>query len=159
MGDDVFFSGTVGTALQGYFYGIPALAVSVAGFENINFGTAARLVGMLADEIRTTNQSSRLLLNVNLPNLLEEEIDGLEVTSLARRNYSDKIEPGHDGKRNYYWITKGKSEWYLEPGTDAWALKQNRISITALPNDSNGSSYNFIKDRISTLSPKLLGER
>ena len=159
LGDDVFISGTVGAALQGYFYGIPALAVSVGGFENLNFGIAARLASMLADEIRITNKYGRLLLNVNVPNLPEEKIDGLEVTRLARREYSDKIEPGHDGKRNYYWITRGKSEWDLEPGTDAWALKQNRISITALPNDSDGPSYNFIKDRVSILSRKLLGER
>jgi 5'-nucleotidase len=114
---------------------------------------------MLADDIRNENESRRLLLNVNVPNVPAEEIEGLEVTGLARRSYSDKLEPGHDGKRNYYWITRGKSEWNLEPGTDAWALKQNRISITSLPNDSAGASYDFIKDRVSILSRKLLGER
>jgi len=159
LGDDVFISGTVGAALQGYFYGIPAVAVSVGGFENLNFGIAARLACILADEIRTGNQSRRLLLNVNVPNLAEEKIDGLDVTTLARRNYSDNIEPGHDGKRNYYWITRGKSDWYLEPGTDAWALKQNRISITSLPNDSEGASFRFIKERALGVSRRLLGER
>lgn len=159
LGDDVFISGTVGAALQGYFYGIPAIAVSIGGFQNLNFGVAARLARMLADEIKTRNQSGRLLLNVNVPNVSEEKIDGMEVTRLGRRNYSDKIEPGHDGKRDYYWITRGKSEWDLEPGTDAWALRQNLISLTSLPNDSDGDSYHFLKERVSGLSQRLLGER
>ena len=158
LGDDVFISGTVGAALQGYFYGIPAIAVSVGGFEDVNFNVAARLARMLADEIKGRNQSRRLLLNVNVPNLPEDKIDGLDVTRLARRNYSDNIEPGHDGKRNYYWITRGKSDWYPEPGTDAWALKRNRISITSLPNDSDGASYRFISERASGLFQRLLVE-
>jgi len=156
LGDDVFISGTVGAALQGYFYGIPAFAISVGGFENLDFGVAARLARLLAAEIKDKNQSRRLLLNVNVPHLAQDRIEGLNVTRLARRDYADKIEPGHDGKRHYYWITRGKSEWYLEQDTDAWALKQNRISITSLPNDSDGASFRFIKEQAAGLFQRLL---
>ena len=159
LGDDVFISGTVGAALQGYFYGIPAFAISVGGFENLDFEVAARLAKLLAHEVKTKNQSRRLLLNVNVPNISQDKIEGLDVTRLARRDYMDKIEPGHDGKRHYYWITRGKSEWHLEPGTDAWALKQNRISITSLPNDSDGASFRFIKEEAHGLFQKLLNGR
>jgi 5'-nucleotidase len=159
LGDDVFISGTVGAALQGYFYGIPAFAISVGGFENLDFGIAARLAKLLAHAVKAKNQSRRLLLNVNVPNVSQGKIVGLDVTRLARRDYMDKIEPGHDGKRNYYWITRGKSEWYLESGTDAWALKQNRISITSLPNDSDGASFHFIKEQAPGLFRKLLDGR
>ena len=158
LGDDVFISGTVGAALQGYFYGIPSIAVSVAAFRDINFDVAARLVRFLTEEVREKKAPARLLLNINVPNLSQENIEGIEVTSLGRREYSDNVEPGHDGKRNYYWVSRGVSEWHMIPGTDTWALKQNRISITTLPNDAGGSAYSFIKGLVPDLYRKLLGE-
>ncbi len=157
LGDDVFISGTVGAALQGSFYGIPSIAISVGAFKDLNFDVAARIARLLAIEIHDKRLPTRLLLNVNLPNLPQERINGIEVTKLGRREYSDGVEPGHDGKRNYYWISRGVSEWHSIPGTDAWALKQNRISITTLPNDSGGSGHNFVKNLVPELQNKLLG--
>ena len=157
LGDDVFISGTVGAALQGYVYGIPSIAVSVGAFKDIHFDVAARLAKILAEEVRDKKAPARMLLNVNVPNLSQENIEGIEVTSLGRREYSDNVEPGHDGKRNYYWINRGVSEWRMIPGTDTWALKQNRISITTLPNDAGGAAHSFVKGLVSDLYRKLLG--
>lgn len=156
LGDDVFISGTVGAALQGYFYGIPSIAVSVGAFRDVNFDVAARIAMLLAEEVRDKKAPARLLLNVNVPNLPQEKIEGIEVTGLGRREYSDDVEPGHDGKRNYYWINRGVSEWQMIQGTDSWALKHNRISITSLPNDSGGSANSFVKGLVPYLSRKLL---
>jgi 5'-nucleotidase len=72
---------------------------------------------------------------VNLPNLPLEQIQGVEVTRLGERRYSDGIETGHDGKRHYYWIVRGVAEWEVEQGSDIWALEQNKISITPYPAD------------------------
>lgn len=156
LGDDVFISGTVGAAFQGHFYGIPSIAISVAAFESLHFDVAAELAKFLAGEVADNNLSGKLLLNVNIPNLPREKIEGIEVTSLGEREYSDSIEPGHDGKRQYYWITRGKPEWHSAPGTDAWALKQNRISITPLPNDTDGSSRHFLTGLAPDLFRRLL---
>lgn len=156
LGDDVFISGTVGAALQGYFYGIPSIAVSVGAFKDVDFDVAARMTRLLAGEIRDKSLPSRLLLNVNIPNLPTEKIEGVEITRLGQREYSDNVEPGHDGKRHYYWISRGASEWHTAPGTDAWALKQNKVSITTLPNDANGSGHNFLKDKAPELYRRLL---
>ncbi|MEE8473496.1 MAG: 5'/3'-nucleotidase SurE, partial [Dehalococcoidia bacterium] len=46
LGNDIFISGTVGGALQGYFYGITSLAIGVAALEDHRFGPAARLAGL-----------------------------------------------------------------------------------------------------------------
>ena len=156
LGDDVFISGTVGAAFQGHFYGIPAVAVSVAAFESLHFDVAAELAKLLAGEITDKNRFGKLLLNVNIPNLPREKIEGIEITSLGEREYADSIEPGHDGKRQYYWITRGKPEWDSAPGTDAWALKQKRVSITPLPNDTDGSSRRFLTSLAPDLFRKLL---
>ena len=48
-----------------------------------------------------------MLLNINLPNLPLDEIEGGEITKLASRSYNDHTKEGHDGKRKYYWIVRG----------------------------------------------------
>ena len=156
LGDDVFVSGTVGAALQGYFYGIPAIAFSIAAHGSLHFDAAARLARLLASEITNRGSTQKLVLNVNLPNLPLEKIEGIEITNLGEREYTDEIETGHDGKRQYYWIKRGEPEWHAVPGTDVWALEQNRISITPLPNNSASSSHHFLKSQAPDLFRRLL---
>ncbi len=156
LGNDVFISGTVGAALQGYFYGIPAIAISVAAFEGFHFDVAARLARLLASGIGDGALTQKLLLNVNLPNLPREKIEGIEITKLGERKYADRIEQRHDGRRQYYWIVHGESQWNISPGSDIWALKQNRISITPLPNNPDSSNRHFLNGLALKLSQELL---
>jgi broad specificity polyphosphatase/5'/3'-nucleotidase SurE len=64
----------------------------------------------------------KFLLNINLPNLPLEKITGIEITRLGERSYMDNIKAGHDGKRKYYWIVRGKPDWKEVEGTDISAL-------------------------------------
>ncbi len=159
LGDDVFISGTVGAALQGYFYGIPAIALSMAAFGSLHFEIGARLAKLMVKEIVDKGLSQRVLLNVNLPNLPLEKLGGIEITRLGEREYADRIEPGHDGKRQYHWIMRGKSEWQSTSGTDIWAVEQNKISVTPLFGNPNGSSHEFLKSLPPKLFRKLLDNR
>ncbi|MBI2907259.1 MAG: 5'/3'-nucleotidase SurE [Chloroflexi bacterium] len=135
LGNDALISGTVGAALQGYFHGLPSIALSVGSLEVSDFTVAARLGLLLGDMIRTDLLPRQVLLNVNVPNKPLEEIEGLEVTRLGRRSYVDIIDEGHDGKRKYYWIVRGKPTWDVVPGTDIWAMRNGRASITPLCDD------------------------
>ncbi len=159
LGDDVYISGTVSAALQGFFYGVPAFAFSIAAFGSLHYDVAARMARILAKEVIDRGLSQRMLLNVNLPNLPREKIEGLEVTRLGERKYADRIEPGHDGKGQYHWIMRGKPEWQSTSGTDIWALKQNRISITPLFGNPDGSSRELVKSLAPEVFRKFLGKR
>lgn len=154
LGNDVFISGTIGGALQGYFYGMPAIAVSVAAFEELHFDVAARLAKLLAAGFQKGALPKRLLLNVNLPNLPREKIEGIEITRLGERSYIDSIDQGHDGKRDYYWIVRGVPEWSVVPGTDVWALEQNKISISPFHGNLDGYQPQFFED----VAAELLGK-
>lgn len=154
LGNDVFISGTIGAALQGYFYGIPAVAISVAAFEGLQFDVAARMAKLLAKGFESGVFPRKLLLNVNLPNLPPEKIGGIELTSLGERSYTDSIDQGHDGKRDYYWIVRGVPEWSVSPGTDVWAMEQNRISVTPYAGSLNG----FDKQFFNEMATELLGK-
>jgi 5'-nucleotidase len=156
LGDDVYVSGTVGAALQGFFYGIPSLAFSIAAFGDLHFEVAARLSRVMISELADRGFSERMLLNVNLPNLPPDKLEGIEITRLGERKYVDRIEPGHDGKRQYHWIMRGKPEWKSISGTDIWALEKNKISITPLFGNPDGSSRELLKRLAPQLFNKLL---
>ncbi|MBM3132718.1 MAG: 5'/3'-nucleotidase SurE [Chloroflexi bacterium] len=146
LGNDVFISGTVGAALQGYFYEIPAIAISTALHNGrVRFDTAAMVGGMLARKVKEKALHPRSLLNVNVPHLSPEEIEGIELTRPGRRSYRDEIQKGNDGKRDYYWIVRGDPVWEEKEGTDITAVRKKKISITPLPGNLPGS------DRVSLL--------
>jgi len=157
LGDDVYVSGTVGAAMQGFFYGIPALAFSVAAFGDLHFDVAATLARIMVSELVDKGLAGRMLWNVNLPNLPQDKLEGIEITRLGERKYVDRIEPGHDGKRQYHWILRGKPEWKAASGTDIGALEKNKISITPLFfGNSDGSNRDLLRKLAPRIFHKLL---
>jgi 5'-nucleotidase len=157
LGDDVLISGTVAAAFQGHLNGMPSIAISVGALEDIHTEPAARLAALLARRIEAHPILKETLLNINLPNLPLDQIEGIEVTRLGRRSYRDVIQEGHDGKRTYYWIVRGKAQWQYEEGTDVWALSKHRISITPLHADlTNTLPLTSLKDLSKAILQELV---
>ena len=67
MGEDIFYSGTVGGAREGSFFGIPSIAVSLAVKADGDFGPAAVFARRLAALVLKNDLPPRTLLNVNVP--------------------------------------------------------------------------------------------
>ncbi|MCL0076535.1 5'/3'-nucleotidase SurE [Dehalococcoidia bacterium] len=157
LGNDVFISGTVGAALQGYFYEIPAVAISAALVKNkVRFDTAARMAALLAKKVEQKDLLPGTLLNVNLPHLPLRKIQGIQATRLGRRSYRDDIKKGNDGRRDYYWIVRSEPERGEEKGTDIWAVRHDKISITMLRgNLANSSQMSHLESLCSSLFAEL----
>lgn len=132
VGGDILVSGTVGAALQGYFRGFNSLAVSLAAMRDLHYETATKLISLLVPQLFRDSLPTPMLLNINVPNVPPHEVQGLEVTRLGRRSYTEVVNEGQDGVRAYYWISRSKPVPGHEEGTDVWALNQKRISITPL---------------------------
>lgn len=132
LGNDVFISGTVGAALQGYFYGLPAIAISVKVIEEARFDVAAKLAGLLARMAQQGSLPRRFLWNINLPDLPLSGIRGIEITRLGHRSYREDIK---EEGRGYYRIVRENPEPDGEPGTDIQAVTEGIISITPLQSD------------------------
>ncbi len=141
LGSDVLISGTVSAALHGYLHGIPAIALSVGALERVHFDVAARLAVVMARLIEAEALPRQMLLNINLPNLPLNQIQGVEVTQLGQTTYGNVLKERRYGKRRHFWIVRGDLEreseevWEPEEGTDMWALLKDRISITPLHSD------------------------
>jgi 5'-nucleotidase len=133
LGDDVFISGTVGAALQGYFSGILSVSASVASPTVGDFSPAAELLSMLVLRLSKAGVNGKMLLNLNVPAVPLENIKALRMTRLADRKYADGIrESSDDRKKKHYWIARGQVEWLDREGTDQWAIKREMASITQL---------------------------
>ena len=152
MGHDVYVSGTIGAAVQGYLYGIPAIAASLNGYDGpLHFEPCAKLVSLLASRIRDGLLPKNIFLNVNVPNLPVELLEGIEVTEQSDKSYCNAIE--QDGENaGSYRIRRVMDLGTGPSGTDLWALQANRISITPL---LDGSMANPIRSHLEKLLPFL----
>ncbi len=159
LGYDVFISGTLGAALQGYLNGIPTLAVSIAALKDLHLEAAVKLTTSLARRIIAGTLPQKTFLNVNLPNLPLDELEGIEVTRLAGQSYVELIQEGHDGKREQYWIKRKKASDNLAEGTDIWAVENRKVSITPLLSPrANSSLFPLLESLRPALSQELHSE-
>jgi 5'-nucleotidase len=133
LGMDLVYSGTVSGAVEGALFGIPAIAISVASFTDIHWDPAARFGAHLAREVQRHGLPPDTFLNVNVPNLPAAEIRGVEITRQSARRYVSRLEKRSDPRgRDYYWLTGSADGGEFDPGTDARAVAEGRISITPL---------------------------
>ncbi|MFA4836489.1 MAG: 5'/3'-nucleotidase SurE [Dehalococcoidia bacterium] len=160
MGNDVFISGTVGAALQGSFYETPAIAISSEMVDSgARFDVAAMIGKLLVRKIQQKALHPKSLLNVNVPSVPLERICGVELTRLGKRDYRDDISKGNDGKRDYYWIVRSEPKWREVEGTDIWAIRQHRVSITPLRvNLTDSTKLHPLEELCSSLSLELRPE-
>jgi 5'-nucleotidase len=131
LGEDVYISGTVGAAMQGYFRGLPALAVSAPPGSQIGLKVAARFTAALAQKI-TQNSPDRILLNINVPDLPLEEIRGVRITRLARSSHINSVTEDNNDQHKQYRLVRERVAESGSDGTDIQAIVQGNISITAL---------------------------
>ncbi|TFG90526.1 MAG: 5'/3'-nucleotidase SurE [Candidatus Atribacteria bacterium] len=136
LGDDIIYSGTVSAAMEGAMRNIPSLAVSLAGFEDFQFESAALFTKKIACDLVKNNLPPNLVLNINFPNIVYEEIKGVEVTRHGKRVYQNEIKIIDDPKgTSHYWLGGELPEGNIEPDTDFEAIYNNKVSITPLSLD------------------------
>jgi 5'-nucleotidase len=141
MGDDTIYSGTVGAAMEGYLFGIPAIAFSQVqrGWQHID-AAALKARDIVADLLKQLETSGPLaqpwLLNVNIPNLPYEQIKSTQVCRLGRRHASEKVitQTSPHG-RTMYWIAGSGAAKDDSQGTDFHATANGHIAITPLTTD------------------------
>ena len=137
MGEDVLYSGTVAAAMEATVLGIPAVALSYTGedYETLS-SWHGLLEGFLRQILTREAFPPHTLLNVNLPAIPADEVKGIRVTSLGRRQYSDSITKALDPKgREYYWIGGDISAWAGGEEADYRAVQSGFISVTPLKLD------------------------
>lgn len=138
MGDDTIYSGTVGAAMEGYLFGIPAIAFSQTerGWTHLDAAAqkAAELVGSLLPSLGEASPPSvPWLLNVNIPNRPVEAIQGFKVARLGRRHAAEQVISQTNPRGDtMYWIGSAGPAKDDAEGTDFHATALGFATITPL---------------------------
>ena len=134
MGDDTIYSGTVAAATEGYLLGIPSIAISLNSRAGAHFDTSGRVARELVERFARSREA--MLLNVNVPDVPWEQLDGTEVTRLGKRHKAEPViktvNPRGD---TVYWVGAAGAAADAGPGTDFHAVASRRVSITPLQMD------------------------
>jgi 5'-nucleotidase len=149
LGDDVTYSGTVAGAYEGMLLGIASMAVSDVAYRPQHQATAAKVAVKLAKELIVSGLPADTMLNVNVPDVPYEELKGIAITRMGRRDYQDIIIKREDPRGGaYYWIGGAEPSHTKAEGTDFEAIEQGKVSITPLHRDvTNYAALEVLKDR------------
>lgn len=148
MGDDTIYSGTVAAAMEGYLLDIPSLAISMSQYDPKYYATAGQVVLDLIPKIKDLQQST--LLNINVPDLPYDQLKGLEITRLGKRHKAEPIihHPNQNNKL-MYWVGAAGEPNDGGPGTDFFAIKNEKVSISPIISDlTNFNKLDLLKENL-----------
>ena len=136
LGDDVLYSGTVAAAMEGRFLGVPAIAISLVLADGGYFDTAADLVLRIVRRTLHEPLPADTILNVNVPDLRMDEVQGIRTTRLGFRHKSEPVVKALDPKnRPIYWIGPAGAGQDAGPGTDFHAIASGYVSVSPIKVD------------------------
>ncbi|ROH91134.1 5'/3'-nucleotidase SurE [Stagnimonas aquatica] len=133
LGDDTLYSGTVAAAMEGRRLATAAIAVSCVAHAPQHYGTAARVTAELIERLQRVPLPRDTILNVNVPDIPYEDIQGIEVTRLGHRYTAESAVKSADPRgRPIWWVGAAGPEEDCGPGTDFHAVNNRKVSITPL---------------------------
>ena len=138
MGDDTIYSGTVGAAMEGFLFGIPAIAFSQVESGWAHLEAAADKARTMVAQLRQQQLvgSAPWLLNVNIPNRSRDALGALKLCRLGRRHAAEpvitQISPRGE---TMYWIGSAGAAKDEAEGTDFHATAHGHIAVTPLKVD------------------------
>lgn len=145
---NVMYSGTMGAAIEGSFYGVPSIGLSLddhdadADFEGaVKYGRE-----IIASVLEAAERLPRpLCLNVNVPRCAAEEIQGIRLARQTRGFWREDFYARQDPYgRDYFWLTGAFQN--AEPDaedTDEWALAHRYVSVVPVQVDM--TDYRMLK--------------
>ncbi len=146
IGNDVLYSGTVGAAMGGRNLKYPPIAISVASYDAKDINFISKKSVELIEKIISSNTFVGKVININFPDIYQNEFKGVLATGLSKRDVPAKPIKVDESSSNTYRYRYNLSGEPLEDKymTDAEALKNGYVSISVL--DYSLNSGNFIEE-------------
>ncbi len=131
LGENVFYSGTVGAAMEGAINHIPAVAISVVHRgRDFRYEHAVRFAREIAQLALTEKMPDGVMLNVNVP---MEWKGGVRFTRQSRKVTRNVLQEGIDPRgRSFYWLLEQEHIEEIDPLSDYAAVFDGAISVTPL---------------------------
>ena len=138
MGDDTIYSGTVGAAMEGFLFGVPAIAFSQVERNWGELQSAAQKARQIVQQMMQQQLigASPWLLNVNIPNLPLEQMGQVKLCRLGRRHSAEPVITQVNPRgETMDWIGSAGAAKDDSEGTDFHATAHGHVSMTPLKVD------------------------
>lgn len=134
VGINVLYSGTVAAAIEGAFFGITSIAVSLAQGTPPDYHATADMAVRLIRQILDRVPESGRLWSINFPDSCPQGPRGVRFVPMGVQRPSDRVERRLDPRgRPYYWSGLDSSQPRdLEPETDVKDLNDGYVTVTPL---------------------------
>ena len=153
LGTDVFYSGTVGAAIEGGLRGVPAMAVSLEHGAPEAVDKAVDIAVALAGFLLSRPPPGGTVFNVNVPSGPDRR---WALTHMGVRRYEDDVQERKDPRgRSYYWIGGGAVDSGAQAGSDCDAIRDGLTSVTPLALDL--TARHLLGDGAAAWAPGALG--
>lgn len=143
----VLYSGTMGAALEGAVFQIPAIGFSLLDHShNADFSYTEKYTHLLTKQVLEEGLPAGTCLNVNIPK--GNDIKGMKVCRQTSGRWTNEFVKSKDGaNKEIYWLAGNFSN--DEPHdemTDEWALTHGYVSVVPVKVDmTNHNHINEIK--------------
>ena len=131
MGENIYYSGTIGAAMEAIINHLPAFAISVAHRgRDFDYSAAARFARRLAELILKEGLPTGVLLNVNVPQAATGEVRFTRQSQKITRNVL-REETDPQGRAGF-WLHEQVATEGVDPGSDYAAVYAGAVSVTPL---------------------------
>jgi 5'-nucleotidase len=132
-GINVLYSGTVAAAIEGAFFGITSVAVSLEYDDDADFDAAAVIARNVIGGIVSKPESRGALFNLNVPTAATLSPKELSIVPMGLAQYGRRYEKRTDpGGRSYYWAIWTQPDEPPPELTDLTELKKGNVTLTPL---------------------------
>ena len=128
---NVIYSRTMSAAVEGAVEGIPSIGFSLLDFAaDADFNPSRAVVRTMAQQVLEHGMPDGTCLNVNIPKLPAEDIQGLKVCRQAAGYWDDAFERRvTPGGKEYFWMLGEFKTPDVGTDTDIWALQNGYVSV------------------------------
>lgn len=158
VGINVLYSGTVAAAIEGSFYGITSVAVSLSMDQQPDYARAARLAVHLIEQLTAAGVEKGSLWNMNVPESRPDWPRGVKTLPMGVERYREIMERRTDLRgRSYYWCATDPGACHaVQPDTDVEGLAEGFITLTPLHFDlTNTRQLALLSKRTWNLPPGI----
>ncbi len=135
-GINVLYSGTVAAAIEGAFFGVTSVAVSLEYDEDPDFQAAAVIARNVVGGIARQPTARGKLFNLNVPTAATQSPKEVQVVPMGLAQYGRTYEKRQDpGGRNYYWALWSEPDRPPPEAADVTELRRGNVTLTPLKFD------------------------
>src|SRR5574343_10460 len=134
---NVIYSGTMSAAVEAGIEGIPAIGFSLLDYSwEADFEPIKSHVKQIAHNVLEKGLTNGVVLNVNFPKLVKEEIKDIKICRQAKAMWHEEFDKRTNPQgKEYYWLTGKFVNQDKGTDTDEWALENGYISIVPVQFD------------------------